>query len=127
MVPKSGTYVPNSCFGLSEAQFACEIASALRSELGGSHRATKTVMSWANVSNRTARKWLSGDGCPSGLHLVHLSARSQPVLMTVLRLAGQEQVALAVSLEAAEQKLEDALAAVRELRSSLPETRNINP
>lgn len=117
MVPKSGTRVPNLKKLLSEAEFAKAIANALQRELGGSHRAAKTVMAWTGVSDRTARLWLHGSSCPNGLHLVILAAHCRTLLATVLRLMGHDGVALAVDLQMVEKQLEVVLEVTRQLRT----------
>ena len=117
MVPKSGTRLPKTQDPLSEARLAVLIGNALQDELGASRRATKTVMSWTGVSDHTARAWLNGRTSPSGLHLVVLAAHCRPVMATVLRLAGHEQVAIAIDLEAIESSLEAILDTARRLRS----------
>lgn len=72
--------------------FAQTIASALDQQLGGSHRAVKTVMAWTGASERTVKNWLSGRNCPSGEYLVEIMRRSDTALAAVLKLAGREEV-----------------------------------
>lgn len=72
--------------------YSSEIAVALKQELGGSHRAVKTVMQWTGASDRTAKHWLSGTNGPSGEHLMALAHYSDHVMQTILRLAGREAV-----------------------------------
>jgi hypothetical protein len=67
--------------------YAAAIADALRTELGGTHRATKTVMRWTGASERTVKNWLSSRCGPSGDHLIRLARESDTVLATVLALA----------------------------------------
>lgn len=116
MVPKSGTGVPKSQMRLSEADFSRAIGHALQSELGGSHRAAKTVMAWAGVSSRTARLWLHGSSSPSGRHLVVLATHCRAVLETMLGLAGHDRTIISVELETIELRIEGVLASVRQLR-----------
>src|SRR3954470_15343097 len=73
----------------SSDDYVGAIADALRTELGGSHRATKTLMRWTGASERTAKNWLSGRCGPSGDHLIRLARESDVVLATVLALAGR--------------------------------------
>lgn len=116
MVPKSGASVPKSKSALSDSDFAELIAAALQQELGGSRRASKTIMTWAGVTDHTARAWLNGRKSPSSLHLVKLAANSPSVMGTVLRLTGHERVGLFIELEGIEAGLERVLATVRALR-----------
>ena len=116
MVPKSGNRVPKLQISLSESEFAHAVGEALQLELGASHRATKTVMAWTGVSDRTARLWLHGSASPNGLHLIVLAAHCRPVLATVLRIMGHDKIALAVDLEMVEGQLEMILESIRRLR-----------
>ena len=120
MVPKNGTRVPKSQIPLSDAEFASAIGKALQIDLGGSHRAAKTVMAWTGVSNRTAHLWLHGIRSPSGRHLVMLAANSGPLLAAVLRLAGREKALLALDLEMLERRLDEIMQTVRALRAEEP-------
>lgn len=117
MVPKNGTRLPKPPVSLSEAQFTELIAGALRDELGGSRRASKTIMAWTGVSDHSARAWLNGRKSPSSLHLLALAARSRLVMSLVLRLTGHDRVEIGIDLQTVESGLEDALNAVRALRS----------
>src|SRR6516165_10567209 len=93
MFPKAGNQFPNSvrsrCNGES---YAKAIGTALRSELGTSHQATKTVMRWTGANERTVKNWFSGRRGPRGEHLLSLVRHSSAVLEAVLRLAGREQL-----------------------------------
>jgi hypothetical protein len=62
-----------------EQDFNRMVAAALRNELGESRRSIKTVMNWTNVSERTAKNWLSGGCGPTGHHLVQLAKNSDEV------------------------------------------------
>lgn len=117
MVPKSGSRLPKSLFALSDVEFAGAIGDALQSELGGSHRAAKTVMAWTGVSNRTARAWLNGQTCPSGLHLLVLAGHCRAVMGMVLNLTGHDQIAVVLDVDAIESALETSLAALRNLKA----------
>src|SRR5665213_3834400 len=128
MVPKSGSRLPKSPI-FSDADFAAVIAAALQTDLGASRRATKMVMTWAEVSDRTARAWLNGRCCPSGRHLVLLAAKCRPVMAAMLRLSGHEKVALAIDLQSMETMLGAMLETVRKFRrdgpnDSIPTTRD---
>lgn len=115
MVPKTGTKVPKLANPASREEFAQAIGAALRSELGSSRRATKSVMGWAGVSDRTARTWLQGAGCPDGFHLVALSANCPAVMILVLQFAGHRNVIVSVELRRVEAALASAMRAVQEL------------
>ena len=117
MVPKSGSRLPSTQISLSDTQLAEFIGTALRDELGGSRRAAKTIIAWTGVSDRTARAWLNGHTSPSSLHLLAMAAHCKPVMATMLRLTGHEQISVGMDLEAIETGLEETLAAVRGLRS----------
>lgn len=116
MVPNSGSELPFSLLPVSDGELAEHIAKALRNELGGTRRATKTVMGWTEVSDHTARSWLQGRSSPSGRHLVALAAHSELVLQLLLELAGHRELTLHLRLGLVEKGLEDALAQVRALR-----------
>lgn len=86
MFPKTGKKFPA---GESFASFnyAALIAEILRSELGNSHQAHKTLMRWTGANERTAKNWLSGSNGPSGEHLLQLMRNSDRVFEFVLRLS----------------------------------------
>jgi hypothetical protein len=88
MFPKKGSKFPDQPAPENGA-YASSIADALRTELGQSHRATKTLMRWTGASDRTAKNWLNGSFGPSGCHLIQLARESDIVLATVLGLAGR--------------------------------------
>lgn len=115
MVSKSGSLLPKMP---SEHEFAEAIGAALRKDLGASRRATKSIMMWADVSDRTARAWLHGVHSPGGLHLVALSAHSRQVMELFLSLAGQRECLVSLDLMAAEKELEQALDHVRHVRTN---------
>ena len=117
MVPKSGARLPKLQFSLSDSQLAMLIGAALQEQLGGTHRAGKTIMAWTGVSDHTARAWLHGRKSPSGAHLLALAANSPAVMSAVLHVTGHDSAALEIDLAAIEAGLEDALVAVRRLRS----------
>ena len=115
MVPKSGRQV-RLRKTLTDADLAVALGSALTEELGGSRRATKSVMSWTGVSDHTARSWLHGRSCPGGRHLLLLSAHSEAVMRCFLRLSGHESIGVGLDLASAEAMLTQMLDAVRQLR-----------
>lgn len=88
MLPNKGNKLRDRA---AKEMYAGAIADALRTELGQSHRATKTVMRWTGASDRTAKNWLSGCCGPSGEHLLKLARESDTVLSAVLSLSGRHQ------------------------------------
>lgn len=114
MVPKSGSQLRDLAFSLSESVLATQIGEALRSELGASRRATKTVMRWTGVSDRSAQAWLHGRASPSGLHLVTLAAHSNSVMSTLLKLTGRGELEIGLRLKEIEADLERLLSLVRD-------------
>ena len=99
MFPKMGKTFPNEDRRrIDRVDFQAAVAAALRRELGGSHRAIKTVMRWTGVSERTAKNWFSGTHVPSGQHLVELMHHSNEVLATVLELSGRNSHKAAIQL-----------------------------
>jgi hypothetical protein len=87
MLPKKGNVFPGR--STPKEIYAGAIADALRTELGQSHRATKTLMKWTGASDRTAKNWLNGNCGPSGDHLITLAKESDTVLAALLGLAGR--------------------------------------
>ena len=113
MVTNTGTLLPVNYGPLTERQFAEEIGNALLRDLGGSRRATKTLMRWADVSERTARDWINGRTSPNGKNLIVLAGHSHSVLVTFLALSGHRSVIASLELEKIESILEVALGIVR--------------
>lgn len=88
-LPKMGKELPFPR-RLKSSAYALEIAKALRTELGGSNRAIKTLMRWTHASERTAKCWLAGTSGPSGEHLLALIQNSDAVMERVMALAGRK-------------------------------------
>src|SRR5262245_10838778 len=110
MLPKKGKRFPKQDSKASAALgYAGAVATALRAELGDTHQATKTVMSWAGARERTARHWLAGTRGPAGEHLILLLRNSDAVLEAVLRLAGRASSVAAINLLDARTKLIEVL------------------
>lgn len=86
MFPKTGKKFPVGPSSAS-SNYAALIAEILRSELGSSHQAHKTLMRWTGANERTAKNWLSGANGPSGEHLLQLMRHSDRVYEFVLRLS----------------------------------------
>lgn len=115
MFPKKGTVVPQDG-GKSGGIYAAAISEALKSELGSSFRATKTVMRWTGASDRTAKYWIAGTRGPDGWHLILLARNSDAVLHTLLKLADRDLFGLAIELNAAKGALGRAVAIIDALR-----------
>lgn len=111
MLPKTGKDIPAE----SGTKYAVVIAAALKRELGDTHRATKTIMGWTGVNERTAKNWLSGMSGPSGDHLVQLASRSATVFEAFALSAGRESSVAAMRLVSARDKLLEMLETIIEL------------
>lgn len=102
MFPKKGNFFP----GRNDREngspnYAALIATALRSELGNSHRATKTVMRWTGASERTVKHWLAGHHGPGGGYLIVLMRESEAVFEAVLTAADRRDAVVAARVLAA--------------------------
>ena len=88
---KTGTFVPKTGINVhlkaNVAGYRAAIASALRDELGLTHRAVKTAMRWTGASERAVKYWIAGERGPSGEHLIALARHSDIVFHMVLLLA----------------------------------------
>lgn len=89
------------------------VGLALMAELGATRRATKTVMHWTGVSDRTAQAWLHGKASPSARHLLTLGAHSPAVMRVVLRLSGHDDLEIGIGLKEIEAALMGALELLR--------------
>lgn len=85
------------------------IAEALRRELGGSHRAVKTLIKWTGASERTAKNWLSGAVGPNGENLVLLLGFSDEVFETILARTNRRKSLPSDRVAGARMLLADAL------------------
>lgn len=94
---------------LEPDQYAARIAYALRTELGTTHQATKTLMRWTNANERTVKNWMSGSNGPRGEHLVALVKHSDLALMTFLCMADRPHAVTAAELPLLRQKLQAAI------------------
>jgi hypothetical protein len=99
MFPKTGNVLPNAGGearpGLSYRE---TISTALRSELGVTHRAVKQAMRWTGASERTAKNWIAGSHGPSGEHLISPMRHSDEVLASLLAMAGRGDAIVVVRL-----------------------------
>ena len=102
MFPKKGNLFPGGNDGENgSADYAAMIAMALRTELGNSHRATKTVMRWTGASERTVKHWLAGQHGPGGAYLIVLMRESEAVFEAVLTAADRRDAVVAARMLAA--------------------------
>jgi hypothetical protein len=116
MLPKTGKVLPRRYGrGPSKPTYAAAVATALRTELGDSHRAIKLVMKWTGASERTAKNWLIGARGPTGEHLVSLVCHSDAVLESFLQLAGREGALVSVKLAYARSKVAEILDSIDNL------------
>jgi hypothetical protein len=114
MFPKAGKDIPELVSGAG-SNYAGAVAEALRTELGDSHRAHKTLMRWTGANERTAKNWLSGVNGPSGEHLIRLMRNSDRVFDCVLMLSDRQPVL-------SRRKLEDLLRVLSNTVEFLAET-----
>jgi hypothetical protein len=91
MFPKTGKKFPGYA-ELPAPTYASLIADILRTELGNSHQAHKTLMRWTGANERTAKNWLSGSNGPRGEHLLQLMRNSDQIFECVLRLSHRPAV-----------------------------------
>lgn len=117
MVRNSGSQLRNSPFVLTDSELAMNIGLALMDELGATRRATKTVMRWTGVSDRTARIWLHGQASPSGANLISLAAESPAVMKLLLQLTGNEDLEIGIQLREVENDLAQILMQIRKFRA----------
>jgi len=61
------------------------------------------------------KNWFSGRYGPSGEHLVALAHHSDEIMNTFVRMAGRQDLIVAVKLAAAEDAIADLLLAVRSM------------
>jgi hypothetical protein len=116
MLPKKGKKFPKpDGKGSTALSYGRVIASALRSELGSTHQAVKTVMGWTGACERTAKNWLAGTRGPAGEHLIFLLRNSDAVLDEVLRLSERQASSRLLDLFQARATLREMLQKFDEL------------
>jgi hypothetical protein len=107
MLPKKGTVFPGQSDGRkARLEYASLVAKAMRSELGGTHQAIKTVMRWTGAGERTVKNWLNAEKGPSGAYLIRLICESDSVLCAVLQAAGRGGVVGAIGRSTADNRRE---------------------
>lgn len=112
----SGNSRPYGATDLGSAEFAREIAEALRKDFGGTHAAIKRVVALTNANERAVKNWFSAKNGPTGRHLVDLVRTSDEVLEAVLRLSGRSDLILAKKLGDSKQTLIKMLNLIGELQ-----------
>lgn len=106
MFPKKGNFFPGgNDRETGGTNYASMIAAALRTELGDSHRATKTVMRWTGASERTVKHWLAGHHGPGGEYLIVLMRESEAVFEAVMIAADRREAAVAARILVAHQTI----------------------
>lgn len=116
MFPESGKKLRSRGPLLTNHALVEALGSTLRSELGGSRRATKTVMGWTGVCDRAARHWIDGSGGVSGFHLLQLARQSDAVWRLVIELSLREEAVLGFDIHAVEVALSRALGSIEMLK-----------
>ena len=110
MFPKKGKNFPSRSQATeNEVSYASAISLALRSELGGSNRAVKTIGQWTTANERTIKNWLAGTSGPRGQHLIDVIRHSDAALSAVLCLAGRREAVTVVNLEELRGRLAESL------------------
>lgn len=126
MLPKKGKNLHRrSQKPVFNEKFENAIATALKSELGSTHQAVKTVMRWTGASERTVKHWLAGTYGPRGPHLIALARHSDGVLMYFLMAAGRSSMLVGAELYQVRSKLSEAIKAIDTLCPALPQRRDI--
>ena len=125
MFPKKGNFFPGGNDRISGAtDYAQMVATALRAEVGNSHRAMKTVMRWTGASERTVKHWFAGYHGPGGRYLLVLMRESEAVFEAVLTAADRRDAVIAARVLAAQGTLAEAMALVERVDRGTPEARS---
>ncbi len=96
-------------------EFGQIVARALKSELGATHQATKTVMGWTGASERTVKHWFAGTHGPSGQHLVALACYSDIVLTQFLNAANRNSFVVGIQLNSLLEKARELVVLIETL------------
>lgn len=95
MFPKKGNKLHRGHQGQGrDDEFRQAVAAALKSDLGTTHQAIKSVMNWTGASERAVKHWFAGSHGPSGHHLAAIARHSDAVLMCFLLAAGRSQLSV---------------------------------
>ena len=114
-LPKKGKKFPITRRSKSSApNCANAIGHALKSELGGTHRAVKTIMRWTHANERTVKYWLAGQRCPRCEHLIEVIRHSDAICAVILQLAGRDQLVAAIDVANLRRHLVAALAEIEQ-------------
>lgn len=124
MLPDSGRKLSQPSPSISGPILAEIVGAALRSELGASRRATKTVMGWTGVCDRAARLWINGSGGVSGAHLVQLARQSDAVWRALMQQCLREEAILGFDIHAVEVALARAMGSIEMLKRQATGARN---
>lgn len=118
MHPKTGLLLPAKQPPFKTVALVDILKSSLQSELGNSRRATKTVMRWTGVSDKAARSWINGLASPNGIHLFNIMKNSPVTTITLLEMAGYQEVSLTLELRQIEENLNLTLSKMKALFSA---------
>ena len=105
----------------AKGEFEGAVRAALRSELGSSHQAIKTVMAWTGASERTVKHWLAGTHGPSGRHLIALARHSESVMRYFLAATGRQSLLVGIELSEVRSKLSEAIGVIDAFCASMPQ------
>jgi hypothetical protein len=119
MFPETGRKIPSNVPLLTSRLVSDRVAAALKSELGTSRQAAKTIMAWTGVCDKAARIWISGEGGLSGFHLLQLARHSDAMWKAILEMAAREEAALGFDIHAAEVVLRQALDSIEMLKRQM--------
>jgi predicted ATP-grasp superfamily ATP-dependent carboligase len=95
--------------------YSTAISCALKSQLGTTHQAVKTVMKWTGAGERTVKNWFAGVSGPSGTHLVRLIQNSDETLAAILILAGRKELLAATRIVDIRNRLAETVLEVDQL------------
>ena len=116
MITKMGNVLPASAGASRQSlPYAALVSGALRTELGDTHRALKTIMVWTGVSERTAKNWFLGTVGPNGDHLIKLVRHSDAVFEAFFTQAERNQAITIRKLRATRAVVQELLAHIDRL------------
>lgn len=97
---------------IDKDDFRQAVAMALKSELGRTHQAIKTVMDWTDASERTVKHWFAGTHGPSGHHLIAIICHSDAVFRFVLFASGRPSLAISSDMLALRDRMIELVAQI---------------